>query len=511
MTDDQGPAAEPAGGAAGAGGTTTPEAPRPWTWTWDRLLVEPRRPRVIRDRPNAPWFAVAAVCVGAFMGQLDASIVTVALPTLQRTFDASVGAVTWVGLAYLLVLVATVTAVGRFADMWGRKLLYVYGFVIFTGASVLCGLAPTLGTLCGFRALQAVGAAMLQANSLAIIVLVMPARSLGRAIGLQGAAQALGLAMGPTVGGLLLAAGGWRLIFFVNVPFGIFGAVAAVLLIPRSRDLAARVRFDWTGLGLFFPAIAALLCAITFGTQTGWGSPVIVASFVGTAVLGVVFVWHERRSRDPMLDLGLFRNVQFSSGIASGLGSYLVMFGVLLLVPFFFERGLGLGTARSGLELMAMPVAFGVVAPFAGRLADRLGARPLTVSGMAVVTLALVLLGAFRPDTWWFLALLALVGAGMGLFTSPNNASIMGAAPGQQAGMASGVLNMTRGTGTALGLALTGTVFSVAGGGGGGAAAAAHAFTVTAYVLAAIAAFAMAVSAVRGDSALSATALASVE
>jgi len=197
-------------------GTRTRETARPWTLTWDRLLVEPRRPQAIRERPDAHWFAVAAVCVGAFMGQLDASIVTVALPTLQRTFDVSVGAVTWVGLSYLLVLVATVTAVGRFADMWGRKLLYVYGFVIFTFASVLCGLAPGLGALCSFRALQAVGAAMLQANSLAIIVLVVPGRALGRAIGLQGAAQALGLALGPSVGGLLLAAGGWRLIFFVN-------------------------------------------------------------------------------------------------------------------------------------------------------------------------------------------------------------------------------------------------------------------------------------------------------
>ena len=159
----------------GAGPTS-----KPWTWTWDRLLVEPRRPQLIRDRTDAPWFAVAAVCVGAFMGQLDASIVTVALPTLQRTFDASVGAVTWVGLSYLLVLVATVTAVGRFADMWGRKLLYVYGFVIFTLASVLCGLAPDLGALCVFRALQAVGAAMLQANSLAIIVLVVRRRHSAR-------------------------------------------------------------------------------------------------------------------------------------------------------------------------------------------------------------------------------------------------------------------------------------------------------------------------------------------
>ncbi len=365
--------------------------------TWDRLLVEPRRPQVIRERPNAHWFAVAAVCVGAFMGQLDASIVTVALPTFQHTFNASVGAVTWVGLSYLLVLVATVTAVGRFADMWGRKLLYVYGFVIFTLASVLCGLAPDLGALCGFRALQAVGAAMLQANSLAIIVLVVPARALGRAIGLQGAAQALGLALGPTVGGLLLAAGGWRLIFFVNVPFGIFGALAAILLVPRSQNLLARVRFDWTGLAIFFPAVAALLSAITFGAEQGWASALIVGLFVVAALLGVLFVWHERRDRDPMLDLGLFRSAQFSTGIVSGTGSYLVMFGVLLLVPFFLERGLGLGTARSGLELMAMPLAFGVVAPLAGRLADHVGARPLTVSGMTLVATALIVLGVSAP------------------------------------------------------------------------------------------------------------------
>jgi EmrB/QacA subfamily drug resistance transporter len=498
------------GDQSGAG-TGTRETARPWTLTWDRLLVEPRRPQAIRERPDAHWFAVAAVCVGAFMGQLDASIVTVALPTLQRTFDVSVGAVTWVGLSYLLVLVATVTAVGRFADMWGRKLLYVYGFVIFTLASVLCGLAPGLGALCGFRALQAVGAAMLQANSLAIIVLVVPGRALGRAIGLQGAAQALGLALGPSVGGLLLAAGGWRLIFFVNIPFGVFGAVAAILLVPRSRDLMARVRFDWTGLGIFFPAVAALLSAITFGAEQGWSSAVIVGLFVAAAVLVVLFVWHERRDRDPMLDLRLFRSAQFSTGIISGVGSYLVMFGVLLLVPFYLERGEGFGSARSGLELMAMPLAFGVIAPFAGRLADRVGARPLTSGGMAIVAAALLLLGALDPSTNGFLILLAAVGVGLGLFTSPNNASIMGAAPGHQAGMASGVLNMTRGTGTALGLALTGSIFVVAGGDSGGATAAQHAFSTTAYVLAAIAAAAGLVSALRANGALAQASLSSVE
>src|SRR5580698_8985469 len=169
-------------------------------------LVEPARPDWLRQRPAAPYFALAAVCIGAFMGQLDTSIVTVALPTLQKVFHASVGAVTWVGLSYLVVLVAGVTAVGRLADMVGRKLLYTYGFVVFIIGSGLCAAAPSLVSLDVFRVVQAVGAAMLQANSVAIIYLAMPRDRLGRGIGIQGAAQALGLALGPTVGGLLLAA-----------------------------------------------------------------------------------------------------------------------------------------------------------------------------------------------------------------------------------------------------------------------------------------------------------------
>ena len=190
-------------------GSTTEEPPegREAVRGWRRLLVEPRRPPKLAGHRYAVWFTVATVCVGAFMGQLDASIVTMALPTLQHVFHADVAAVTWVGLSYLLVLVATVTAVGRFADMVGRKLLYTYGFAVFIVGSILCGLAPSLGALDAFRAFQAVGAAMLQANSVAIIYLAVPRKSLGRSIGIQGAAQALGLALGPAVGGLLLAAG----------------------------------------------------------------------------------------------------------------------------------------------------------------------------------------------------------------------------------------------------------------------------------------------------------------
>jgi EmrB/QacA subfamily drug resistance transporter len=465
-------------------------APRPQRW-----LNEPRRPVGVAQHPRAYWLAVAAVCIGAFMGQLDASIVTVALPTLQRTFHASLGAVTWVGLSYLIVLVATVTAVGRFADMVGRKLLYLYGFGVFIVGSTLCGLAPTLGALVGFRAIQAVGAAMLQANSLAIIMIAVPAERLGRALGIQGAAQAVGLALGPSVGGFLLIAGGWRLIFFVTIPFGIVGAAVGWLCIPRSRQLQERTPFDWRGLGLFFPAVVALLCAVSFGNSLGWGSPQIAGLGVVTVLLGFGFVRRERRAVSPMLDLSLFKRARFSMGIASGLLSYLVLFGVLFAVPFFFERGLGLASSWSGVELMVMPVALGLVAPFSGKLADRVGPRPLTVLGMALVAGALCVLAVPELPRPLFLFALAVVGAGLGLFTAPNNASVMGSVPRQQAGVASGVLNMTRGMGTALGLACTGLVFGLAGGDAVVASAARHAFSITALFLALVALVALTLAA----------------
>ena len=286
----------------------------------------------------------------------------------------------------------------------------------------------------------------------------------------------------------MLAAGGWRLIFFVNVPFGLLGMVAGLLLVPRSRHLSDRVRFDWTGLALFFPAVVSVFSAVSFGNSRGWTSPPILGLFILGAALAVGFVRREARCDEPMLDLGLFRRARFSTGIASGLLSYLVMFGVLFLVPFYLERAVGFGSGRAGLELMAMPLALGITAPFAGRLADRLGARPLTVGGMGIVAGGLALLAASRPSAPAFLALMVIVGTGLGLFTPPNNAAIMGSVPKAQSGLASGVLNMTRGMGTALGLALTGMVFDIAGGRSPASASVAHAFSVTALVLAAVAA-----------------------
>ncbi len=443
---------------------TAETASTPSPHGWRKLLSEPRRPASIAAKPNAHWYVVGTVCVGAFMGQLDASIVVLALPTLQRSFHTTLGAVEWVSLAYLLVLVAMVTAVGRFADMVGRKLLYIYGFAIFIVGTALCGIAPSIPLLVVFRVLQGFGAAMLQANSVALIVHAMPPKKLGQAIGVQGAAQALGLSLGPAVGGLLVVLGGWRLIFLVNVPAGMIGMALGWFLLPRSRQLAERQRIDWWGIATFGAAISGLLLALSFGDETGWLSPQILGFFAVAAVFGALFLRRELTARAPMMQLGIFKVIAFSAGISSGLLSYLALFGVLFVLPFYLEFAGHLDPGTAGLELIVLPVALGITAPIAGNIADRFGARPLTVGGMVVAAVSLVAISLHPVPGGVLLLELAMTGVGLGMFTPPNNAAIMGAAPRQHSGMASGILNMTRGMGTSLGVALTGLVFGLAAG-----------------------------------------------
>jgi len=473
---------------------------------WGRLLVEPARPAWLRQHPRRHWFVVGTVCIGAFMNQLDASIVTVALPTLRQEFHSGIGAVEWVALAYLLVLVSSVVAVGRLADTVGRKLLYIYGFAVFIAGSALCGLAPSLWLLVAARVLQAAGAAMLQANSVALIVEAMPPGMLGRGIGVQGAAQAVGLAAGPALGGLLIGLAGWRLIFFINLPLGAAGLVLGWYLLPRSRSLGPRQPFDRAGALLVTLAVALVLVAVSFGERAGFGSPLILAAFGESMLLAAGFVAHERRTPAPMLDLGLFRRLPFSAGISSGLLAYLVMFGVLFVVPFYLETARHLGTAAAGLRLTALPLALAVTAPWAGRLADRVGARAVTTGGMLLAAAGLVALAVARQPVDLLLVELAVVGVGLGAYVPANNAAVMGSAPRAQAGVAGGVLNMTRGLGTSLGVALTGLAFAAGtavdtGGGAIPVEAARHGFQVAMAVLVACALLAALLSALRGRAA----------
>ncbi len=446
-------------GAADSSSGLPPERPRTG---WSRLLAEPSRPASIAASPHAHWLVVGSVCVGAFMSQLDSSIVIIALPTLQVRFHSSLGAVEWVSLSYLLVLIALLTAIGRFGDMVGRKLLYVYGFGIFTLGSGLCGLAPTLLSLDLFRVLQGVGAAMLQANSVALIVQAMPRGKLGRGIGVQGAAQALGLCLGPAVGGLLLLLGGWRLIFLVNVPVGLIGFGLGWFLLPRSRFLAQREPVDWLGMILFAVAVASLLVALSFGDAAGWSSSFVFVTLALALALGGAFVWRELRAPAPMMQLGIFKRPAVSFGIASGLLASLSLFGCLFLFAFYLEFTGHLNPAAAGVRLLTLPLALGLTAPIAGAVADRYGPRLLTAGGMLLVAATLLAIAAHPTSGPLLLVELVGIGIGLGAFIPSNNAAVMGSVQRGQFGMAGGILNTARGLGTAMGVAFTGLAFGLA-------------------------------------------------
>jgi EmrB/QacA subfamily drug resistance transporter len=433
--------------------------------TFRESVHEPPPLASLTRLPSYPWLIVGTVCVGAFLGQLDASIAGLVLPTLEQTFSAPVAAVEWVAIAYLVTLAALVVPFGRLADLAGRKLLYVGGFLVFIVGSALCGFAPSLGWLIAFRVVQAVGAAMLQANSVAIITAAVARRRLGRAIGIQGAAQAIGLSVGPSVGGFLIDSLGWRWVFFIAVPFGLIGTVLGWLVLPTTptvKDHAHRERFDWIGALLLGPSVALFLLALTFGNDWGWTSPALIGVTLLSVLCLSLFVVTELRAESPLVDLGMFGSRMFTIGIVAGLLSYSVLFGALFLVPFYLERILGRTPAEAGLLLSPVPLALGVVAPLAGALTDRYGSRLPTVTGMFLSALALLML-AVVPDRGLpsTLLLLGVLGIGLGLFTPPNNSAIMGSAPERQLGVAGGILNMTRSLGTSLGVALTGALLAL--------------------------------------------------
>jgi MFS family permease len=419
-----------------------------------RLLTEPARPQVVRDHRLAPWFAVASVCVGAFMGQLDASIVTLAFPALQHEFHASLAAVQWVSLAYLLALVGLLAGAGRLADVAGRKLVYLYGFAVFTVASAACGLATSLGALVAFRLVQAAGAAMLQANSVALVVTSVPRARMRVALGMQAAAQALGLALGPTAGGLLVGSAGWRWVFWANVPVGGAAIVVGRYLLPRTRERAGAGGFDWAGLALLATASAALLLAIS--GVSGLGLPAWSAGTLAAVAAGATagFWVRERRAACPLVDVSLLRAPVISAGLAGALCGYLLLFGPLVLIPQVLTSR-GVGAAHAGLLLTALPAGFALAALAADRvLPRRLGNRHRCVAGGAMAALAAGLLAAVPIDSGPGALLLAWLGIGLGLFIPANNSAIMAAVPRRLSATAGGMVNMTRGAGTALGIAV---------------------------------------------------------
>jgi MFS family permease len=422
---------------------------------------------VIRGHPWAPWLAVGVVCFGAFMGQLDASIVTLTFRPMELEFAAPLAAVQWVSLAYLLVLVALLTPAGRIADAIGRKLVYGYGLAVFTVGSAACAFAPSLGVLVGCRVLQAVGAAMLQASSVGLVATSAPPGRMRLGLSIQAAAQAIGLGLGPTLGGLLTQTVGWRAVYWINVPVGCLAIVAGRYLLPRTRERREGSSFDWAGAALLGTASAALLVALSVVgglPAPGW----LGALMAGTAVAAAAaFAIRQRHALHPLIPHELVRSARITLGLAGALLGYLVLFGPLVLVPQLLAGHSSV--VRTGLILSALPAGFGVAALTAERVLPT-GLRNSTRAfiGAAACATALVMLVVMSSSTVGIVLLLGLAGLSLGILVPANNALIMRTGAASSSGTLGGLVNMARGIGTTLGIALVTLALHVGGSAGPG-------------------------------------------
>jgi MFS family permease len=431
------------------------------------FVSEAPRPAAIREHQAAPWFAVAVVCFGAFMGQLDASIVTLTFRPMEHDFAAPLAAVQWVSLSYLLVLVALLAPAGRIADAVGRKLVYTYGFVVFTAASAACAFAPTLGVLVGCRVIQAVGAAMLQANSVALVTTSAPPGRMRLGLSIQAAAQAIGLGLGPTLGGLLTQTVGWRAVYWINVPVGCLAIVAGRYLLPRTRHRSPTGSFDVFGAALLATATTALLVALS--VVGGLPAPGWLGWLMAVAALaaGAAFVLRQRRARFPLVPPALLRSSRVTLGLAGACLGYLVLFGPLVLVPQLLA---GHGSAlHTGLILSALPVGFGVAALTAEAiLPAKLRNSTRGAIGAAACAVVLVMLVFMASSSIGIVLLLGLAGLCLGVFVPANNTLIMRTGTAGRAGTLGGLVNMARGIGTTLGIALVTLALHVGGHQAGG-------------------------------------------
>jgi len=408
------------------------------------------------------WWVLIAIGVGSFMAALDGSVVNTILPVLRNTFQSDVAAIEWVVTIYLVVLSGLLLTFGRLGDLRGHKSIYVWGFVVFVISSALCGAAWSPTALIVFRGIQAIGAAMLASNSPAIVTGNFPPEQRGRTFGLISTMTYLGLTVGPSLGGWLTQAFGWRTVFYINIPVGALAIILSLIFIPQDTPVESGKRFDIPGAVLFLSGLTALMLGLNKGAGWGWASPAVLGLLGGAFILLVAFIWIELHSNAPMLDLSLFRVPLFSISTANAVLNYICVYTIIFLMPFYLIQGRGLNPAEAGLLLTAQPVIMAIAAPLSGALSDRFGSRMLGMLGMGVLALGVFLLSRIGAETslWTVAGAMVIAGIGTGTFISPNTSALMGSAPKARQGIASGVQAVARNFGMVLGIGLAGAIFT---------------------------------------------------
>ena len=408
------------------------------------------------------WWALLTVAIGTFMGTLDASIVNISFPRLTQVFETEPSVVMWVSVAYLLVSVGLMLTLGRIGDTYGRKRVYILGFTVFTIGLILCSLSQSIVQLILARVVQAIGSAMTVALSTAIVTAAFPNEERGKALGILGGVVSSGLLSGPVLGGLILDALDWRAIFYIRVPVGIIGIIMALILLKEQKDAETSLKFDLGGAATLFGGLSCLLLFFNFGGKLGFTSPLAIVLVASSVALLVLFIIFERRAPQPIVDLNLFRNWLFAAGNISLVIMFVAISANTFLMPFFLIDGLGHSASRTGLIFASISFTALIVGPVSGWLSDKIGSRILCTIGIALICLALFLLSRLGTESSEVDIILRLViqGIGSGMFSSPNNSSIMGSIPRDKLSTGSAMIATVRQIGTSCGIAIAGTIFT---------------------------------------------------
>jgi EmrB/QacA subfamily drug resistance transporter len=405
--------------------------------------------------PNYRWWVLLVTSIGALMASLTGGTLIIALPEILRDLHTDIFSLLWIVVGYTLVATVLVLNAGRVADMVGRAKSYTLGFVIFTVASILCAVAPNANLLILWRLVQGVGGALLMANATALVTDAFPRAELGRALGINAMVIGAGAILGPVLGGWLTGYG-WRMVFWFNVPIGLLGVAAAGILLVEQARPDRRVEIDWLGSVLYFVGLMGALIALAFGGVYGWTTWWVIAGFLAFIIAMPIFLWVEAHHHAPLLDLSLFQDRLFAMGNLTGFLNAIARNGVLFLLVFYLQGARGEDPVTAGLMLAPLAIGLVVLSPISGVLADRYGSRALATAGMLITAAGLAGLMTLQTDTpYWQLALWQLVvGAGSGIFNSPNTSAVMGVVPPSKRGVGAGTRMMLMQSGFVVSIAL---------------------------------------------------------
>ena len=413
----------------------------------------------LQEPQSSKWMILGAVMLGVIMGPIDGSIVNVVLPSIAVYFHTDYSLAQWIPTIYLLAICSFILFYGRLGDIFGYKIIFLTGLICFAIASLLCGLSQNIWMLIVFRAIQGLMIAMQMALGLAIVTSAFPPQERGKAIGIYATAVALGLMMGPVLGGIIAQYLGWRFVFFINIPVGVVALILGYRVIPSGKRKPEQ-QIDLLGAILGFTFLFCILLYANRSETWGWFSPAGIGLLICSLFFGWLFFRTERKSAYPMLNLSIFKNRRFTFACLSSLFNFMALYSIVFLTPWYLADALHYPVFKVGMVMMTSAVLSFFMGPLSGSLSDRIGSRGLGFAGMFIMAVGLIMFSQLNAhaethDVVWRLA---VCGLGAGIFQSPINSAAMGSAPPRFRGIASSILAMMRNVGMAFGIAIAGAI-----------------------------------------------------